>query len=155
MKIANSVWLNLYMRDYEKVQPFSCPLAPAWEVLNFQHIKVLESIIPKDQKTLKYGQPLCLIYYSFNPTWKLTSVILREMCFIAKYTMKLPQFKIYWKSRIILIYYNRKYAFDVFPSLKASTTGFNQYCFCKICSGNTSSWLFDVINFDIFSQSYN
>jgi hypothetical protein len=64
MKIADSVWLSLCMRPNEKVQHPSRPqLAPAWAVLTFQHLKVLESMIPKDQKTiittLKYstGQP--------------------------------------------------------------------------------------------------
>jgi hypothetical protein len=32
-RIADSVWLILYMRDNEYVQHPSCPLAPAWAVL--------------------------------------------------------------------------------------------------------------------------
>jgi hypothetical protein len=45
MKTTNSVWLRLYMRKNERVQHPSRPLTPAWAVLNFQHFKVLESMI--------------------------------------------------------------------------------------------------------------
>jgi hypothetical protein len=48
MKIADSVWLSLCMSDNEKVQHISRPLAPAWAVLNSQHLIVLASMIPKD-----------------------------------------------------------------------------------------------------------
>jgi hypothetical protein len=37
MKIANSVWLRLFMRDNVKVQHLSRPLAPAIAVFNLQH----------------------------------------------------------------------------------------------------------------------
>jgi hypothetical protein len=49
MKIAELVWLSLYMRDNEKVQHPSRPLAPAWAVLNSQHLIVLASIVSKDE----------------------------------------------------------------------------------------------------------
>jgi hypothetical protein len=52
MKIADLVLLSLYMRDNEKVQPPSHPLAPAWAVLNSQHVSA-DSVIPKDQKNIK------------------------------------------------------------------------------------------------------
>jgi hypothetical protein len=52
MKIADSVWLNLYMRDNEKVQHPSRPQAPVWVVLSSQHLIVLASMIPKDQKNI-------------------------------------------------------------------------------------------------------
>jgi hypothetical protein len=45
MKIADSVWLTLYMRDNEQVQHPSRPLALAWYVLKLQTINVLESMI--------------------------------------------------------------------------------------------------------------
>jgi hypothetical protein len=57
-RITDSVWLSLYMRDNEYVQHPSRPLAPAWAVLKSQHLMVLASIIPKDQKnitTLKWS----------------------------------------------------------------------------------------------------
>jgi hypothetical protein len=56
MKIADSVWLSLYMRDNE--QHPSRPIAPGWAVLNSQHLLVLASMILKDQEknsTVKYG----------------------------------------------------------------------------------------------------
>jgi hypothetical protein len=46
------------MRDNEYVQHPSRPLAPAWAALNSQHLIVLASMIPKDQKnitTLKWS----------------------------------------------------------------------------------------------------
>jgi hypothetical protein len=54
MKIVDSFWLGQYIRENEEVQHYSLPLAPAWAVLNFQHLKVIKSLIWKDQtnKTL-------------------------------------------------------------------------------------------------------
>jgi hypothetical protein len=40
------------MQGNEKVQHLSWPLAPARAVLNFQHLKVLESMITKEQKNI-------------------------------------------------------------------------------------------------------
>jgi hypothetical protein len=55
--------LSLYMKDNEYVQHSSRPQAPSWAALNSQHLLVLASMIPKDQKnitSLKWstGQPL-------------------------------------------------------------------------------------------------
>jgi hypothetical protein len=53
MKIADSVWLSLYMWDNEKVKLSSRALAPAWAILNFQlNLKMLELIILKDLKNI-------------------------------------------------------------------------------------------------------
>jgi hypothetical protein len=52
MKIADSVWLSLYMRDNEIMQHPTRLLAPAWAVFNYQHLIVLASMIPKDQKNI-------------------------------------------------------------------------------------------------------
>jgi hypothetical protein len=45
MDIAGSISLSLYIRDKEKEQHPSHPLAPVWAVLNYQHLKVLDSMI--------------------------------------------------------------------------------------------------------------
>jgi hypothetical protein len=67
-RIVDSVWLSLYMRDNENVQNPSRPLAPTWAVLesglNFQHLIVLASMIPKDQK--KYNNTEVKYRATFN-----------------------------------------------------------------------------------------
>ena len=52
MKTADSVLLSLFMRDNENVQHPSRPLASAWAVLSSKYMKILESLIPKDQKKI-------------------------------------------------------------------------------------------------------
>jgi hypothetical protein len=51
-KTADSVWKSLYMRDNEKVQHHSRPRSSGLSCTQFQHLKVLESMIPKDQKNI-------------------------------------------------------------------------------------------------------
>jgi hypothetical protein len=53
------------MRDNEKFQHPSDPLAQAWEVLSFQHLKVLETIIPTDQNK-KHANKGIMPFYLFN-----------------------------------------------------------------------------------------
>jgi hypothetical protein len=40
------------MGDNEKVQHPSSPIELAWAVLDYQHLKRMESMIPKDQKNI-------------------------------------------------------------------------------------------------------
>jgi hypothetical protein len=52
MNIADLVLSNLYMRDNEKSSTPSCPLALAWVILYFEHLKVPEPMILKDKKSI-------------------------------------------------------------------------------------------------------
>jgi hypothetical protein len=65
-------WSSLYMGDNENVHHPSRSLAPAWAILNFQHLKVMKSMIPKEQThvpTLKWntGQLFTAATQQFTP----------------------------------------------------------------------------------------
>jgi hypothetical protein len=63
MKITDSVKLTMYMRDNEKNATSLMSLAPARAVLHSKHLKVLDSIIPKDQKHIRN---ISIIKYLFQ-----------------------------------------------------------------------------------------
>jgi hypothetical protein len=52
------VWLSLYTRDNEKVQHPLHPLAPAWAVLNSQHLKVLKQFLGETVSICSYHESM-------------------------------------------------------------------------------------------------
>jgi hypothetical protein len=82
IKKLKSVWLRLFISNNGKVQHSSRHLSPTWVVLHFQHLQMLGSMIPKDQKkimTLKLskGQLCTAVTQQLGWCLSLKSIIAR------------------------------------------------------------------------------